>query len=418
MTPLARADVDLERRAATFDISDARRWIVVGLLTLAAIISYADRAALSVALPAISLDLHLGPVAKGVVLSSFFWLYTLLQIPVGVLTDRVNLRWFFAACFALWSVASGLTGLAESMAVLIAMRILLGVGESILQPATLRAVAGLFVSKERGLPTGLCATGTRFGLALGAPLSAWLVVRYGWHRMFFLVGFLALAWLVPWLMACPRQIPQDAEVPRIQGSRQFLAINKNLIGCCLGSFCFGYYQYILVTWLPDYFVSVRHFSLMNAGIYAAITYLVWGVCGTMGGWIADKFIQRGRNETITRKTVITVSFATSLLIIPAALTGSAMLAASLATAASLVGLCSGNALVVVQDCAPRGQVGAWSGMSNFVGNLGGVLSPLVTGSLIATTGSYVYGFVLGALVLVAGILPYWFMVGDLTPLEA
>src|SRR5256714_15359182 len=86
----------------------ARRWAIVGLLFVASLINYFDRATISFALPLISRDLHLGPEAKGVLLSAFFWSYALMQIPMGVLADRVNLRWLYAFSFTLWSVSQGL----------------------------------------------------------------------------------------------------------------------------------------------------------------------------------------------------------------------------------------------------------------------------------------------------------------------
>jgi len=403
-------------------LSQARRWSLVGLLALAALINYLDRATLSVALPQISMDLSLGPTAKGVVLSAFFWSYALMQVPVGMLADRCNLRWLFAGAFALWSVACGLTGAAGSLATLILVRIVLGVGESVYLPGGLKLVSTLFPSRDRGLPTGFFDSGTRLGLALGAPLVAWLTVRYGWRTMFFLVGFLALVWLLPWLLAFPSPFPHSAvDSPAQERTLQRpglwrLSFDRNLLGCCLGFFCFGYYQYLLVTWLPDYFVRVRHFSLLQAGAYASLTYLVWGLSAPLGGWISDRLIRRGWDETRVRKGVLTAAFSTGLLLIPAALVARASSAIPLVTAASLVGLSTANILVIFQCCAPRGQVGAWTGMGNFIGNLGGVLSPLVTGILISRTGSYVPGFALAPVVLMAGLLSYWFIVKELKPL--
>jgi dipeptide/tripeptide permease len=81
--------------------------------------------------------------------------------------------------------------------------------------------------------------------------------------------------------------------------------------------------------------------------------------------------------------------------------------------ASLVGLATGNLLVILQCCAPHEDVGLWTGIENFFGNIGGVLAPLATGFLIARTGSYAPGFALAAITLVAGLLCYWFIVGDL-----
>jgi ACS family D-galactonate transporter-like MFS transporter len=393
---------------------------LVVLLTLAAVINYLDRATISVALPKIAHDFALGPTAKGLVLSSFFWCYTVIQIPVGVLVDRCNMRWLYAGAFAMWSVACGLTGFVGGMATLLAMRIILGIGESVLLPGNLKIVNILFAPRDRGLPTGMCTSGTRLGLALGAPLVAWLTVRYGWRLMFAIVGFSAFVWLLPWVLVYPARSSsriRTSDRQRAGDERRGwgFTVDRNLVGCCLGYFSFGYYQYTLMTWLPDYFVHVRHFQLLQAGVYASLSYLIWGLGAAAGGWFGDSLIRRGWNETRVRKWVVTSSFATGLLLIPAILAPSATSAMLLLAGASLVGLSSANALVILQDCAPLGEVGAWAGAANFIGNLGGVLSPLVTGILISRTGAYFPGFALAPLVLIAGVLPYWLLVGDLKP---
>ena len=144
----------------------SRRWAIVGLLFTASLINYFDRATISFALPLISKELSFGPEAKGVLLSAFFWSYTLMQIPMGVLADRVNLRWLYAGAFTLWSVAQGLMGLATGLASLIALRVLLGVGESIYLPGGSKIVSLLFPPAQRALPNGLFDAGTRTGLVI------------------------------------------------------------------------------------------------------------------------------------------------------------------------------------------------------------------------------------------------------------
>src|ERR1043166_8731900 len=114
---------------ATSAVTNSRRWIIVALLFTASLINYFDRATLSFALPFISKTLSLGPEAKGVLLSAFFWSYALMQVPMGICADRLNLRWFYAAAFVLWSIAQGLTGFATTLGALIFFRILLGIGE-------------------------------------------------------------------------------------------------------------------------------------------------------------------------------------------------------------------------------------------------------------------------------------------------
>jgi ACS family D-galactonate transporter-like MFS transporter len=401
-------------------VSNARRWGIVSLLFMASLINYLDRATLAVALPAIARDLAFGPALKGILLSAFFWSYAAMQLPIGWLADRVNLRWLYAGLFALWSLACGLTGFAGSLAVLVALRMLLGVGESIYLAGGTKIVAAFFAPAERGLPSGLFDSGSRAGLAIGAPLVALLILRYGWRRMFFLVGFSALLWLIPWLGVFPSGFTgTNAALERRTSRTEASAprLDRNLLGICLGFFCFGYYWYLLVTWLPDYLVEVRRLSILRAGAYASLPYLIFGICMPLGGWIADLLIRSGWDETRARKGLLTVAFLCGLMLLPAARVANPRTALTFFCAASMVGLATGNMMAIVQGCAPPARLGLWTGWENFAGNLGGVLSPLTTGFLIAHTGSYFPGFGVAVLVLLAGLLCYWIVVGELKPSE-
>ncbi|MFB3829752.1 MAG: MFS transporter [Bryobacteraceae bacterium] len=390
------------------NLSSSRVWTIVGLLSVAGFINYLDRAVLSVALPVVSRDLHLDPTAKGVLLSSFFWSYALLQVPMGWCSDRFNLRWFYAGMFALWSVACGLTGFASTLAALLWLRVLLGIGESVYLPGGMKIVSLLFKPDSRGLAAGLVNCGTRFGLALGAPLTAWLVTSRGWRSAFFIVGFASLVWLVPWLRACPSAKP-DAAPLRQAGRRAWR--DRNLAGICLAHIGFSYYWYLFVTWLPDYLVVERHMPLQKAGAFAFLPYLVFSVCEPLGGWAADLLIRAGWNESRARKGVITFAFLTSLALLPAGRLANDAAAIGLIAAAAMVGLATGNILALLQQFAPHDDVGMWTGILNFVGNLSGILAPLVTGILISRTSSYAPGFVVAVVILLAGLPAYWLMVG-------
>jgi MFS family permease len=386
----------------------------VWLLFIASLINYLDRSSISLALPLISKDLHLGPESKGLLLSAFFWTYALMQIPVGWAADRVNLRWLYFSAFVLWSLGQGLTGFATTFGVLILFRLLLGIGESIYLPGGTKIVSLLFASTERGLPCGLFDFGTRMGLVVGGLTIPWLLVHFGWRLSFRLIGFTALLWVIPWLWATKGRLdqrPRPASSGRDRGrAMRRLLTNRNLIGICLGFFCFDYYWYLFVTWLPDYLVTVRHLTILRAGFFSALPYFVFGASEPLGGWIADRLVVHGWSETRTRKGIVTVAFLSGLLLIPASRVQSANTAVFLLAGASLVGLATGNLLVILQCCAPQEDVGLWTGFENFAGNLAGVLAPLLTGVLISRTGSYAPGFGLAVVVLLAGIFCYWFIV--------
>ncbi|MGH9327281.1 MAG: MFS transporter [Terriglobia bacterium] len=393
-------------------LSNSRRWTLVGLLFLAALINYLDRATLSIALPAISNDFSLNPTSEGLLLSAFFWSYALMQIPMGWLADRWNLRWLYAGAFALLSLTCGLTGIVGSFAMLIFLRVLLGVGASIYMPGSTKVVSQTFPPEERGLPSGVFDSGTNAGLVVGMLFVAILVAKTGWRHMFMLVGFLALIWIIPWVLAFPHALSEQHSTPKTdKGSLRGATLNRNLLGASLGYLCYSYFGYMTMAWLPDYFVKVRHLTLLKAGAFSALPFLVWAVSEPIGGWVADTLIRRGMDSTRVRKSTIAFSFVTGLLLIPGVWVRSETAALVLICASSLVGFGAGNILAIFQICAPPQEVGTWMGVGNFTANIGGILSPLVTGIVISRTGSYFAGFALAPLVLLCGLACFVFLVG-------
>ena len=409
------ASADLPRVA--LDVTNARRWTIVWLLFAASLINYFDRQTLAYALPLLAKDFHLDKAMQGLVVSAFFWTYTSLQIPIGLCADRFNLRWLYAGAFALWSLAQGLTGFAGSVAMLVGCRMLLGIGESIYLVGGTKVVSLLFPLSQRGLPCGLFDAGTRSGLVLEGLTIGWLLQTFGWRTTFAVVGFAALIWLLPWFLATPAQMRDTsagAGRPRFTW-KQFAALlrNRDLLGVLLGFFCFDYYWYFLITWLPSYFVDVRHVTILEAGIRASLPFLVFGVCQPLGGWIADRLIRQGWDPARTRKAIISLAFLSGLLIIPAASTTSKDVALLLIMGGCLVGLSTANQMVLLQGCTPPKQIGLAVGVYNSVGNIAGMCQPIVTGFVIKLTGSYTPAFVLAAAMLAASSLSYWYIVGEL-----
>src|SRR5438094_2119225 len=406
-----------ESPRVVLDVTHARRWTMVWLLFTASLINYFDRQTLAYALPLLAKDFHLDKALEGLVVSAFFWSYTSLQIPIGLCADRFNLRWLYAGAFALWSLAQGLTGFAGSVVMLIGCRMLLGIGESIYLVGGTKVVSLLFPLSQRGLPCGLFDAGTRTGLVLEGLTIGWLLQTFGWRTTFAVVGFAALVWLLPWFLATPAQVRDNsagAERPRFTWA-QFAALlrNPDLLGVLLGFFCFDYYWYFLITWLPSYFVDVRHVTILEAGIRASLPFPVFGICQPLGGWIADRLIRRGWDPALARKVIISVAFLSGLLIIPAAYTTSNDLALLLIARVGLVGLSAANELVLLQGCTSPKEVGLAVGVYNSVGNIAGMLQPLVTGFVIKLSGSYTPAFIVAAAMLAASSLSYWYIVGEL-----
>ena len=402
-------------------ISNRRRWSSVGLMFVAATINYIDRGSLSVALPLISKELNFSATAQGVLLSGFFWSYALMQVPIGWAVDRYNAKWVYAGAFALWSLACGFTGFVGSFGMLMATRIVLGIGESAYFPSSSKIVTELFPPKKRGFPTGLFESGTGYGLAIGTVLTAYLTTQYGWRVMFMVIGFVALLWLIPWSLVVPNRRELNSQPEKLADPTtpaiptkpwyRLITYDRNLLGVSAGIFFYNYRWYLLLTWLPTYLVNSRGLNILEAGLWASVPHWLYATMQPVGGKLGDVLIRRGLDESKVRKGLITFGFLCGMLMLPVPLVSSLPAAIGLLTASSLAGIAVANMLVIQQTCAPKNEVGIWAGTMNFAGQFGGVLAPLLTGILVDRFDSYVLPFALGGGVMIPGILCYLFIVG-------
>jgi MFS family permease len=380
------------------------RWTLVGLIATASFINYLDRGSLAVALPTISKDLGLDPIAQGAALSAFFWTYTAMQIPMGRIVDRYDIKRVYAASFAIWSLAAAATGLATGLWTLIAARILLGIGEAIYLPGGLKVISLHFRSEETAWPAGLFDLGTKVGLAVGTAIDVWLLVRYGWRSLFFRTGLVGLLWLIPWMMFYPSQRVSAPVQQRIDWSALFKS--RALLGICLGFFCWDYFWYFLISWLPTYLVTVRHMSMPSVALFGGLPFLIFAAAEAIGGWSAGTMIRRGGSLSGVTKGFVSAGFLVGLLIIPAAIVESAAWSIALLLASSAAGIGCGSLISFPKICAREEEVALWTGIMNAAGNVGGVLAPLITGVVVQRTGSYVPAFLSVSAVLVLGVVAY------------
>src|SRR5713226_9235551 len=259
--------------------SQTRRWTIIGLLSLGVIIAYVDRANFSVALASKDFKalFRLTDVDRGTLNSAFFWSYAFLQIPAGWLVDRYGVKFPYALGFLAWSLVSAGTSLATSVSQLFALRFLLGVGESVVTPASMRWIRFHFPEKQRGLAIGIQMAGTKIGPAIGAWLAGKLIVGYGWKTMFVALGLGSLLWLIPWLTLVDdddRQIEKAAKTAGPQTGASFgrLLASPVIWGTIIGTFCYMYFVYFCMTWMPAYFAETHHLSLDKMGLYMLFSF--------------------------------------------------------------------------------------------------------------------------------------------------
>lgn len=394
-----------------------RKWTVLALLSMGMVIAYIDRANLSVVLatPEFRRTFDLSDSARGLLNSVFFWSYAVLQIPAGWLVDRYGVRRVYAIGFFFWTLVSAITGFISGISELIAVRLLLGAGESVGAPASLRWIRWNCPEQERGLAVGIYMAGTKIGAAIGVPIAAFLITALDWRAMFFICGVSGFLWLIAWLLLA-RETPAGAVATRVENLESELSfrdviLTRTVLGILLGTFSYGYFLYFCVTWLPAYLVEKRHMALTSMGFYSLFSFAGMAVVAILSGWLADWMISRGTDPSRTRKAFTILGFVLASTEVFGAWTSSETVALFFA-AFSLagLGLATANYWALTQTLVPGKAMGRIAGIQNCASNLGGVAAPIVTGWLKEKSGGYQAPMQAIWIILLIGIASYLILV--------
>lgn len=398
-----------------------RLWWLTFLLFSGMLFSYAQRNSLSVALPYISKEFNLNNAQKGWLLSAFSWFYCFLQVPAGNLVDRVGVRRSYSLGFLFWSLVTAVTGVAKDLWGLLAIRALLGVGQSVAFPASARAVSNWFRDGERGTATAIYLTGVRLGQAAIGSLGAYFLFRYNWRLFFIVVGLLPLVWIAAWMLAlrhweAPSAVNQAAQAQKKSFSLvagMGLLKRKSVLGTTLGFFAYDYAWFVVTLWLPDYLMTERKFSKAEWGFYQSFPYLAMSVVILLAGLLSDWLVRRGGNEVRIRKLFIVAGMLICCLIVPAGLVADKITSVWLLTVAVAgLGLATPNTWTLTQAVCEKQVVGTASGLQNFGGNLGGIIAPALTGCIAYKTHSFAVALGIVGAVLLLGIFSYWFLIDE------
>jgi MFS family permease len=393
--------------------------VLVLLLTAAVMLNYMDRGTLAVAAPLMKQELGLSATGFGIAVSAFFWVYAPIQLLIGWLCDRVCVYRLFAASLALWAISTALMGLVGGVVTLVALRVLLGLGESIAFPGSSKMIARHVPDARRGIANASVASAIALGPALGTLLGGVLMVSFGWRAMFVALGLVTLLWLVPWwIVVRPLTREGFVVVRQTPFPVSRLLRTRALWTMSVGHFLSNYGFYILLAWLPLYLVKSRGYSIEIMTLLTTATYVSQAASALLWGWLSDRWVASGASEATVRKTILALgqvgAGAAILGILSSA--GDLSLAVSLVLFGSGVAAISSNVFAVAQIFAGPRASGSWLGVQNCIGNFSGIVGPIVTGMLIDRTGTYDAAFMLAAAITAGGGLWWWLAVPRMVPL--
>jgi sugar phosphate permease len=414
------------------------RWGIAVLLGIGIVINYFDRTNISVATKPFEHDFGLSAFQMGIVLSSYLWSYTLMQIPVGALLDRIGVKWLMRVGTIVWSIATFMTALVSGLGLVIFSRILLGIAESPAFPGSSKATGYWFPLNERGLATSSFDGAAKFSNVIGVPIVAAAVTVWGWRAGFYVTGILSLLYAILFWITYrnpkeAKHLSREEYTYIVEGGSQqeiapvntasslgFLLRQPKIWGLALGFAAYNYSFYLFLSWLPGYLETQLHMSVLKSGFYTIIPWIVATLTDILiGGLLVDMLIKRGRASTNVRRTLIVLGMLLGIAVIGAAFTTSPNVAIIwISVALGGLAFSAPIAWSIPSIIAPYGTVGTVGSIMNFLGNVSGIVAPIVAGYVFDRTGSFLLNFLIAGAILVVGILCYLFLLGRIEQIEA
>lgn len=369
------------------------------------LVAYFDRINMPVAASSMMASLRLTKTQWGFALSAFTLGYAIMQAPGGHFADRFGSRTILIVAIVVWSIFTGLTGLAASLGMLIVIRVIFGFGEGIENGAQYRLVGLNFEPKERALANSIFLSALALGPAFGTPLATWMVTNWGWSHMFlaFSIGGLGIALVLTIYLPKDRPTNRPSSDSRTDRGELARALRQKTSWLCAGSyFLFNAAFWGFLSWVPTYLREDRHIPLAKSGLIGALPYFA----GFVGMMIAGAL---GSSVFAHRRSVVVaccyLGAGAGLLI--------ALSAQS--TFTCLCGLCIGGFFLyggfgpfwaVAIDLAPPNARGVFTGSVNCCGQIGAFCSQIIIGILADQMKSFTGAilFMTCALVLAAIVL--------------
>jgi D-galactonate transporter len=427
------------------------RYTILLLIFLITTFNYADRATLSVTGSAMRAEFGLDAIRLGYIFSAFSWAYVLSQLPAGWLLDRFGARRVYAASIFLWSLFTLLQGsigllgsAAAAITALFVLRFAMGAAESPAFPANAKVVASWFPTVERGTASAIFNSAQYFAAVVFTPLMAWLTHAFGWHTVYLAMGTTGLLLALTWLkvMKNPADHPRvsRAELDYIeQGGgvvnghkraqpsdiastggwvlvRQLLT-NRMLLGVYLAQYCINVLTYFFLTWFPIYLVQARGMTILHAGLVASLPAICGFSGGVLGGFLSDTLIRRGHSLTLARKAPIVGGMLLSVCIIGCNYVTTDWVVVALMSLAFFGKGIGALGWAVVADTSPAEALGLSGAIFNMFGNVAGIVTPIVIGYLVATTGSFNGALVFVGLNALLTVFSYLVIVKDIKRVE-
>ncbi len=377
------------------------------MLFTATLLNYLDRQVLSLVHPVLRKQLSLTAIGYSHILTGFLLGYTVGQLLVGRIVDKIGPRRSLSFAMIWWSTAGVLAATSRTALQLGVFLFFMGLGEAAGWPSSVKAIQEWFSASQRALAVGFFNSGSSVGAVLAPLVVSTLAIRYSWRVAFAACGAIGFFWIIPWLVLYPSSSKQGmtrgrnttAEQPPPLGQ---LLRDRRTYGVVLGRFFCDSIWYFYVFWLPDFLSRVRHFSLHQIGMTAWIPFVAAALGNLAGGYLSGRLLTRGLAPARSRLLVMAgAALAMSSGIGIWFCTTPATSIALISFVVFAYSCWASNVLTLPSDLFSSGAVATVVGFSGTAAGLGGVLTTLLSGWLIERF-SYLVVFIVLAVLPILG----------------
>lgn len=413
-----------------------RRWLILAVVVAAYVLSFFQRFAPAGIAQDLAASFQTSAASLGVLAATYFYVYTIMQVPTGILVDTLGPRKILFIGGMVAGAGSLLFGMAQSLDGALAGRTLIGLGVSVTFIAMLKLIAVWFEEHRFASVVGLSMLVGNFGSVLaGSPLS-WMAQTTGWRGVFVGVGIVSLTLgLLSWFLVRDRPpasavspAPTSGVVPPEQPRFDRTVILTGLLrvlknratwpaafvnaGLSGSFFAFG------GLWATPFLTQGLGMSRDTATAHLSLYFAGFAVGCLLIGTLSDRLRRR--------KPVIIVSALVYSAVWLAWLSGVQLPLAASYSLFALMGLVTAS-FTLSWACAKEVNPPALSGMSTSVANMGGFLmgallqpavgkimdlrwdGTLINGVRIYTPEDYRWGLLLIASATWLGALAAWFI---------
>lgn len=384
-------------------LQSENRYVVFFFLYIGFCISYIDRSAIGLALPAVSKDFNLAPTEMGVVISAFFIGYSIMQIPGGWLSDHFGSKTVILVALTLWSIFTFTTGHASTLAGLLFLRFVFGLCEGPYAGSCYRAIAEYFPRELRPAFTTGILSSNYIGSAMAPVVIVPLILWFGWRGMFQILGVVGLVYVFFYALFVKQTKPQEeTEEDKSKKNKYFLHLLKfsliwKLILC---AFCISCINKGLDAWMPTYLIAERGINLKAVGYLTPIPFIAFFLSTAICGWVMNKYFDKKENWMIVICAAMTAIFlyfmynAETIMWVVIFQCGVYFFKACI----------MGTAVAIVLKIVTGSIAGCTSTLINMGGQVAGFISPIIMGYLVYTfNGSFnaVFYYLMGVATLCA-----------------